>query len=120
MNAETLFSWCGTLVLPGWLLLIVLPRWKYSAALISGLIIPGLLGVVYTWLIVSHMGSTGGGFGSLAGVRELFSNDFLPLRLSRRLGLAAVNRAPPLKRLLMRHAMGDLGHRPRLSRGLAL
>jgi 2-octaprenyl-6-methoxyphenol hydroxylase len=40
-----------------------------------------------------------------------------PLRLARDLGLAAVNRVPPLKRVLMQHAMGLLGDRPRLARG---
>ena len=79
MNAESVFSLSGMIVIPGWFLLLVLPRWKYSAALISGLIIPAVLGVLYAWLIVTHMGSTDGGFDSLAGVRELFSNDFLLL-----------------------------------------
>jgi 2-octaprenyl-6-methoxyphenol hydroxylase len=51
------------------------------------------------------------------GLNRLFSNEIPPLRLARDLGLAAVNRLPPLKRLLMRHAMGTLGDRPRLARG---
>ena len=54
------------------------------------------------------------------GLNRLFSNDMGPLRLARDLGLAAVNRAPPLKRLLMRHAMGLVGDLPRLVRGEAL
>ena len=51
------------------------------------------------------------------GLNRLFSNDAAPVRLVRDLGLAAVNRAPPLKRLFMRHAMGTLGDLPRLVRG---
>jgi 2-octaprenyl-6-methoxyphenol hydroxylase len=51
------------------------------------------------------------------GLNRLFSNTLPPLRLARDLGLAAVNRVPPLKRLLMRHAMGLFGDRPRLARG---
>jgi len=51
------------------------------------------------------------------GLNRLFSNTIPPIRLARDLGLAAVNRLPPLKRLLMRHAMGMLGDRPRLARG---
>ena len=39
------------------------------------------------------------------GMNRLFSNDVAPVRLVRDLGLAAVNRVPPLKRLFMRHAM---------------
>ncbi len=50
-------------------------------------------------------------------LNRLFSNDIAPLRLARDLGLAAVNQLPPLKRLLMRHAMGTVGDLPRLARG---
>jgi 2-octaprenyl-6-methoxyphenol hydroxylase len=50
-------------------------------------------------------------------LNRLFSNDVAPLRLARDLGLAAVNRLPPLKRFLMRHAMGTVGELPRLIRG---
>ncbi len=54
------------------------------------------------------------------GLNRLFSNDLPPLRLARDLGLAAVDRLPPLKRLFMGHAMGLLGDLPRLIRGEAL
>ncbi len=37
---------------------------------------------------------------------RLFSNDNMLLRLARDVGIAAVHRAPPLKRLFMRQAMG--------------
>lgn len=55
--------------------------------------------------------------GVTDGLNRLFSNDLGPLRLARDLGLAAVHRAPPLKRLFMRHAMGLVGDLPRLMRG---
>ncbi|MFC6855260.1 UbiH/UbiF/VisC/COQ6 family ubiquinone biosynthesis hydroxylase [Marivibrio halodurans] len=54
------------------------------------------------------------------GLTRLFSNDSAPLRAARDLGLAAVNRTPPAKRFLMRHAMGLVGDLPRLVRGEAL
>jgi len=50
-------------------------------------------------------------------LNRLFSNDVSPIRLSRGIGLAAVNRIPPLKRVFMRHAMGTVGDLPRLMRG---
>jgi 2-octaprenyl-6-methoxyphenol hydroxylase len=53
-------------------------------------------------------------------LNRLFSNDIEPLRLARDLGLAAVNKMPPLKKLLMRHAMGLAGDLPRLMKGEAL
>jgi 2-octaprenyl-6-methoxyphenol hydroxylase len=55
--------------------------------------------------------------GVTDGLNRLFSNTIVPVKLARDLGLAAVNRLPPLKRLLMQHAMGTLGDRPRLARG---
>ncbi len=54
------------------------------------------------------------------GLNRLFSNNIGPVRLARDLGLAAVNNAPPLKRFLMRYAMGLVGELPRLMQGEAL
>lgn len=51
------------------------------------------------------------------GINRLFSNDLAPLRLARDLGLAAVQRLGPARRLFMRHAMGLVGDLPRLVRG---
>ncbi len=53
-------------------------------------------------------------------LNRLFSNDIAPLKLARDLGLAAVDRMPPLKSLFMRHAMGVVGDLPRLIRGETL
>jgi 2-octaprenyl-6-methoxyphenol hydroxylase len=52
-------------------------------------------------------------------LNRLFSNDFLPLRLARDVGLGMVDRIPPLRRFFMRHAGGDLGSLPRLLKGEA-
>ena len=54
------------------------------------------------------------------GLNRLFSNAFPPIRLARDIGLAAVQRLPPLKRILMRDAMGLVGDLPRLVRGQPL
>ena len=51
---------------------------------------------------------------------RLFSNDHPALRLIRGAGMAAVNRALPLKRLFVREAAGMLGETPRLLKGEAL
>ena len=53
------------------------------------------------------------------GLNRLFSNTIGPVRRARRLGLAAVNRMPPLKRLFVRSAMGLAGRLPRLMQGQA-
>jgi 2-octaprenyl-6-methoxyphenol hydroxylase len=51
------------------------------------------------------------------GLNRLFSNAVAPVKLARDLGLALVDRLPPMKRFLMRHAMGVVGELPRLVRG---
>lgn len=50
-------------------------------------------------------------------LNRLFSNDIVPLRLARDVGLALVNETPALRRFFMRHAMGTVGDLPRLLRG---
>ena len=54
------------------------------------------------------------------GLNRLFSNEIAPVRLARDAGLAAVDRLPALKRVLMRHAMGQVGELPRLVQGRSL
>ena len=51
------------------------------------------------------------------GLNRLFSNDIGPVKAFRDLGLAAVNRTSPVKRLFMLHAMGLMGDLPRLLNG---
>ncbi len=50
------------------------------------------------------------------GLNRLFSNNIWPLRLARDVGMAGVDRIPPLKKLFMRHAMGVVGELPSLMR----
>ena len=57
--------------------------------------------------------------GATDVLNRLSANAFGPLRLIRGLGLAAVNRFGPARRLLMREAMGLAGDLPRLVRGEA-
>jgi 2-octaprenyl-6-methoxyphenol hydroxylase len=54
------------------------------------------------------------------GLNRLFSNDALPLRLLRDLGLGLVDRLPALKRFFIREAAGLAGAGPRLLRGEGL
>jgi 2-octaprenyl-6-methoxyphenol hydroxylase len=54
------------------------------------------------------------------GLNRLFANELPPLKLARDLGLAAIDRAPGLKRFFMRHAMGVTGDLPRLVKGESL
>ena len=79
MTPEALFSAASTAVLPGWLLLVFAPRWKWTARLVAPVLIPALLGLLYLYLIVTRFGASEGGFGSLADVRRLFEDPALLL-----------------------------------------
>ena len=79
MSPEQLFSLCGMLVLPGWLLLVFLPRWRWTARLVWPVVIPLLLALIYLYLVATTFGRTPGGFGSLAEVSLLFSNSWVLL-----------------------------------------
>lgn len=72
MTPEALFSLASSAVLPGWLLLIFAPRWRWTTALVTGVLLPILLGLLYLYLIAVHWAGSSGGFGSLAEVRQLF------------------------------------------------
>ncbi|HLL73173.1 MAG TPA: ABA4-like family protein [Pyrinomonadaceae bacterium] len=76
MSPEKIFSICTTLVLPGWLLLIFLPRWRWTARIIAACVLPLALAVVYVIIVAVHFGHSEGGFGSLAEVGQLFRNPY--------------------------------------------
>src|SRR6185436_20157970 len=59
--------------------LIFMGRRRWANTLVSGIILPVLLSVLYAALLATHWGETEGGFTSLAGVRALFSNQWLLL-----------------------------------------
>ncbi|MBY0507661.1 MAG: DUF4281 domain-containing protein [Bryobacteraceae bacterium] len=73
MNAARLFEIVSTLVLPGWLLLVLAPRWRFTQA-IAGVGLPLVLAGTYVSQLVMHWGESEGGFGSLADVSKLFAN----------------------------------------------
>jgi hypothetical protein len=79
MNAEQIFSLANTLALIGWVLLAVAPRWKWTNRLVLSGAIPLLLSVAYLILIALFFGQSEGGFGSLAGVMKLFTNQWATL-----------------------------------------
>jgi hypothetical protein len=72
MNAEQIFSLTNSLALLGWLLLIFAGRARWAAPLVLGAVLPLLFAVVYSGLLVGHLGGSGGSFRTLAGVSTLF------------------------------------------------
>ena len=78
MAAGQIFAICNFVVLPGWLLLVVAPCWRWTQR-VAGLALPLALAVVYLTLLILHFRESGGGFGSLADVSKLFENPYLLL-----------------------------------------
>jgi hypothetical protein len=77
MNPEQVFSIVNMSVLPGWLLLVVAPRWKWTRRLVP-VVMAMPLAVVYVVLLAGNFGGEGG-FGSLEGVATLFRNPWVLL-----------------------------------------
>jgi hypothetical protein len=78
VTADQLFSIANFVVLPGWLLLAVAPRWRWTQR-IAAVALPLALAALYLTLLILHFGKSGGGFGSLTQVSKLFGNPYLLL-----------------------------------------
>jgi hypothetical protein len=77
MSPEELFSLANTAVLPGWAILVLAPRrWPFVNA-IPAFAIPLGLSALYTMLVLAHFSEPGGGYGTLAQVRQLFTSDMV-------------------------------------------
>ncbi len=75
MTPDSVFEYCNTIALLGWLVLIVgSPFWMQFDKFIIGIVI-SLFAIVYAWLIANsfHPGDFEK-FGSLNGVMELFTS----------------------------------------------
>jgi len=71
MNADFLFQWSNRLAMAGWILLIVLPRFRWTARLVTAVVIPAVLGVLYVFLAVRYVMGEMSSFGSLSGVSAM-------------------------------------------------
>ena len=78
MSLETVFSFTSFIAMFGWILLVIVPN-DPRAKLLTGIIIPLTLSIIYLVFIFLHFGNAPGGFGSLAEVRTLFGKDELLL-----------------------------------------
>ena len=79
MKAEQIFSIANLLAMLSWLLIIILPRWRFTAKIVLNGAIPLLLSAAYLVLIVLFFGKAEGGFDSLANVMKLFTNEWAVL-----------------------------------------
>ncbi len=76
MTPTQVFSIAGTITMPMWILMILLPKWKVTRFLIDFKVVPLALSVIYAIYIFQAM-QIGGwmDFGSLASVMELFTEE---------------------------------------------
>ena len=73
-SAETIFAIASTWILPGWLLLLFAPSWKYTGKIVFYLFI-GILAIAYTWLLLSDISSFDPEAGStLANISKAFAD----------------------------------------------
>ena len=78
LTVADIFTISNALVLPGWVLLVVLPLWKWTR-IFAAYLIPGLLSLLYFVVMISDVGSVKGGFSSIHDVGEMFRNEWLLL-----------------------------------------
>ena len=78
MTAESLFSVCNLLVLPGWLLLAVFPAWRWTQRLVPEFLTL-LLSLCYLFLLLASLPQASGNFASLAGLGEMLRDPSLLL-----------------------------------------
>jgi hypothetical protein len=76
---DILFSLGNGIVFVGWMILIFAPRRHPWLNAVPKYAIPCLFGFVYAGITLSRFFGSGGGYGSLAEVRILFSTDELLL-----------------------------------------
>ena len=71
MTPTIVFSIANILVVPMWILMVILPKWKATKFLMEYKVIPLLLALIYAVYIIQSL-LTGGmlDFGSLAGAAQ--------------------------------------------------
>lgn len=79
MTSEQIFSIVNLVAMVSWIILAVAPRWIVTRKVILSGVIPLLLSVAYLVLIILFFGKSEGGFGSLADVMKLFTNEWVVL-----------------------------------------
>jgi len=75
MLASEVFSICNLIILFGWLLLFIVPKWKYTQAIIlNGLLV--VFAIVYAFLLFQDIGKFSlDSFSTLAKLKVLFQSD---------------------------------------------
>jgi hypothetical protein len=78
MTPSQLFGVMNAVVLPAWLMLIFLPRFKWTR-IVAAYAVPAGLAIVYLALLLIEPWPAGSGFATIEQVERLFSNPWLLL-----------------------------------------
>jgi len=76
MSPGTLFALATLLVFPAWLLLILVPSWKWTRV-VAAYLTPALLGIAWATLMAGQLAPHGGGFGSLEQLTEMARDPYI-------------------------------------------
>jgi hypothetical protein len=79
MTPDQLFSLAGGVALACWAVLILAPRRWAGLGVVPRWAGPIALSILYAAIVPAHFAGTGGGYGSIAEVRRLFSSDAMLL-----------------------------------------
>lgn len=80
MTVDQIFSIVNSAALLPWLLMILLPKWKFTHFIIHRFVFSIIFSTLYLGLLFFYFGKMGmGSFSSLVGVTELFSHKELVL-----------------------------------------
>ena len=75
MDWSALFTFINNLTLAGWLVLLLAPRRWTVLGWVPRLVVPGVIALIYTALMAAYVADAGGGFATIAQVRQLFMSD---------------------------------------------
>ena len=75
MQWTSLFSALNVAAVCGWLVLIFIPRHLRFLTIVPRYVVPGVIALVYTALMGAYLVQSGGWYGSIAQVRQLFASD---------------------------------------------
>jgi len=76
VSPSSAFALLNLAVLPAWLLLILLPSWKWTRV-VAAYVTPAGLSVAWAVLMIGQIAPTGGGFGSLEQLMEMASDPWI-------------------------------------------
>ncbi len=73
MTVDEMYQYANLAALLPWLMMIVLPKWKWTKTLISNYIFPAIIALFYLIGMVTWFGMAEADFNTLEGITRLFS-----------------------------------------------